>query len=77
MDSANQLPPGNYMKINNVIFFFTEILPLAEIRRDIMAKCPICVGQRADYFNTLDLQRVMSRGIFQELECQVITHMII
>ena len=42
----------------------------------VSEQCPICVGQ-TDYYNTADLRRALGTEFFREMECEIITYMIL
>jgi hypothetical protein len=74
----SQLLPGNYMKVNSVMNFFCHDGNIkAALARIIKEVCPIHEGEFDIYYNTKDLKSIIVPDLFRELECQVITHMIL
>ena len=72
--TSNRLQPGNYMKVTPVRLFLSKYFPNIETEAN---KLPKHIGEYDVYFNTADLQKVMDKNLFQELECECITHMIL
>jgi hypothetical protein len=71
---TNQLQPGNYMKVTPVRLFLAKHFPIQEMNAN---KLPKHEGEFDVYFQTSDLKTVMNESQFRELECEVITHMIL
>lgn len=71
------LQPGNYMKCESVMDYFYHINVKTTLASIILKVCPIHGSEGYIFYNTKDLKSVMMPGLFQELECQVTTHMII
>jgi len=71
---TNQLQPGNYMKVTSVRLFLAKHFPIQEMNAN---KLPKHDGELDVYFKTSDLKTVMDESIFKEMECEVITHMIL
>ena len=71
---TNQLQPGNYMKVTSVRLFLAKHFPIQEMNANKLTKH---IGEYDVYFNTSDLKTVMDESIFKEMECEVITHMIL
>ena len=69
----NSLQSGNYMKVTPVRLFLA-MHPIILMRANVLEKH---VGEYNFYFKTSDLKTIMSDSIFRELECEVITHMIL
>ena len=73
MTNTNQLQSGNYMKVTPVRSFLAKY-PIQCMSAD---KLTTYMGEHDVYFNTSDLKPLMSESIFKELECEVVTHMIL
>ncbi len=67
------LQPGNYMKTASVLNFLSHF-PIQRMKAN---QLPKHIGEYDVYFNTADLQTVMSADIFKEMECECVTHMIL
>ena len=74
MSTTTSLQPGNYMKVTPVRLFLSKYFPNIEMEAN---KLPKHTGEYDVYFNTTDLQTIMDKNLFQELECECITHMIL
>jgi hypothetical protein len=73
----NILKSGNYMNVGEVDDYLCHI-NLRPTLVDIIKKvCPIHECKLDIYYNTSDLKSVMRPDLFRELECNVITHMVI
>ena len=72
--SSNHLQPGNYMKVTPVRLFLSKFRPNIEI---LANRLPKHAGEYDVYFNTEDLKTIMDKEVFQEMECECITHMIL
>ena len=69
----NSLQSGNYMKVTPVRLFLAKH-PIECMNANKLEKH---MGEYDVYFKTSDLKNIMSDSIFCELECEVITHMIL
>ena len=69
----NSLQSGNYMKVTPVRLFLA-MYPIECMNANKLEKH---MGEYDVYFKTSDLKTIMSDSIFLELECEVITHMIL
>ena len=74
---ANQLNPGNYMKINRVKETINIKFNRPTLVEIIEKYCEVHQGEFDVYYNTNDLKSVMMSDFFKELECEVITHVIL
>ena len=74
MSTTTSLQPGNYMKVTPVRLFLSKYHPLIE---ESANRLPKHIGEYDTYFNTADLQTIMGKNLFNELECECITHMIL
>jgi hypothetical protein len=72
--STSALSPGNYMRTSCVEKF---LQPRSEWHFFPLLDLPTHTGEFSTYYNTADLQRVLKPEVFQELECEAITHMIL
>jgi len=71
-----KLQPGNYMKVSKVTEFLENHFKSTLL--DIVKKvCPKHEGEHNIYYSTADLKNLMMPYIFQELECEVVTHIIL
>jgi hypothetical protein len=71
------LKPGNYMNVDSVMNYLYHV-NLRSTLVDIIKKvCPIHGCKLDIYYNTSDLKSVMRPDLFRELECHVITYMVI
>ena len=71
--SINHLQPGNYMKTTAVLRFLSHF-PIHCMKVNKLTKH---IGEYDVYFNTSDLQSVMDKNLFNEMECECVTHMIL
>ena len=72
--TSNRLQPGNYMKVTPVRLFLSKYFPNIETEAN---KLPKHIGEYDVYFNNADIKNVIYKKLFQELECECITHMIL
>ena len=72
-----KLKPGNYMKVNRVIEILNHKFCKSTLASIVEKICPKHEGEYDIYYNTKDLKNVIESTLFRELECEVITHMII
>lgn len=68
------LPAGNWMKKSNVI---KHLWMHSALRQIIEKTCPTTASREVDYYNCKDLKNVIAPHLYQEMECQVKTLMII
>ena len=73
---SNQLQPGNYMKVQSVNEFIDKHFSKT-YSNTINEKCTKHQGKTGEYYNTADLKQLVTPFVFQELECEVITRMIL
>ncbi len=71
--AINRLQPGNYMKTTAVLRFLSHF-PIQCMKANQLTKH---IGEYNVYFNTADLQEIMSADVFKEMECECVTHMIL
>jgi hypothetical protein len=69
-----KLPLGNYMKVSRVEDFLSKRPNLV---LNVKQTCPIHEGEFDIYYSTEDLKKVIEKDLFQLMECDVITHMIV
>jgi hypothetical protein len=72
-----KLQPGNYMKVNSVMEYFYHYNVKSTLAEIIKKVCPIHEGEFNIYYSTKDLKSVIVPDLFREMECQVVTHMIL
>ena len=68
-----KLQPGNYMKVTPVLLFLAKH-PIQCMNANKLTKH---IGEYNVYFNTEDLKPIMPKYLFEELECETVTHMIL
>jgi hypothetical protein len=69
----SKLQPGNYMKVTPVLLFLAKH-PIQCMHANKLTKH---MGEYNVYFNTEDLKPLMPTYLFNELECETVTHMIL
>lgn len=69
----SKLKPGSYMKTTSVLQFLSK-LPIQQMEANNLNKHE---GKHNIYFSTSDLKSIISKSIFKEMECEVITHIIL
>jgi len=74
MSTTTSLQPGNYMKVTSVRLFLSKYHPLIEMEAN---RLPKHIGEYDVYFSTTNLQTIMDKNLFKDLECECITHMIL
>jgi hypothetical protein len=67
------LQPGNYMKTTSVLNFLNHF-PTECMKAN---KLPKHTGEYDVYFSTADLKAIINKDVFNEMECECITHMIL
>ena len=67
------LKPGCYMKTTSVLRFLS-IYPIQYMEVNNLQKH---IGEYDVYFSTSDLKSIMTEKVYKEMECEVITHMIL
>lgn len=73
----NTLKPGNYMNVHHVIETLNHRFSRPTLASIAEKVCTKHQGKHSIYFNTMDLKNIMMPDLFKELECNVITHMVI
>jgi hypothetical protein len=76
MKTVKNLPAGSYMKANAVQSYFQSVNLKSTLASIINITCPVYEGEYDVYYDTQDLKNVINPGLFRELECEVITHII-
>ena len=74
---TTKLTPGNYMKVSKVLETLNHKWckpTLATVAEKVLTKHS---GEHDVYFSTEELKSIMIPDLFKELECEVVTHMII
>lgn len=77
METKTQLSPGNYMKTKKVIEALEHRFCKSTLASIVKKVCPVHTGELDVYYNTADLKNVIEPNLFRDLECEVITHMIL
>lgn len=72
---TNQLQPGNYMNVQSVNEFIDTYF--SQTYGNTIKELPKHQGKTKEYYSTLDLKQIITPSIFKEMECEVITYMIL
>jgi hypothetical protein len=73
---TKKLPIGHFMKTSAVINFLERISKL-NLALEVKKTCKIYEGEFDIYFNVDDLKKILEKDLFQEMECECVTHMIL
>lgn len=76
MKTVKKLPTGSYMKAKAVQSYFQSVNLKSTLASIINSTCPVHEGEYDVYYDIQDLKMVIVDGLFRELECNVITHII-
>lgn len=77
MNNSLKLAPGNYMKSSAVLHILYQIYQKPTLAETVEKVCPIHTGEFGQYFSTDDLKSVIDPVFFKDLQCEVVTHMIL
>jgi hypothetical protein len=77
MNTVPKLAPGNYMKSNALLHALYQIYRKPDLAETVEKNCPIHIGEFGQYFSTVDLKSIMDPAFFKNLECEIVTHMIL
>ena len=77
MKTLTKLLAGQYMKVDAVQSYFQSVNLKSTLASVIRIVCPMHEGEYDLYYDTADLKNVIESGLFRELQCKVITHLIL
>ena len=76
MENEKKLQPGNYMKVSKVNEFIENHFKFT-LNDIVKSVCKTYESEHGIYYNTKDLQNVITPFIFKEMECNCVTYMIL